>query len=871
MNNNQHLAMAVLIAGTLASPSTSAQQTANTDTAFQKGVLEEVVVTARRRSESIQETPVAVTALTGDDLRERGLQNISDLTKSVPSLQISSPQSNQVYIRGIGERTGFARVDPTVGFYMNGLYLPQTETALLDAIDIANVQVLRGPQGTLFGKNTTGGAMIIELAPPEEERGGYIEFNVGDYGRRDAKGSISIPLGDTLFSRFTVATRHADGYIEDIGGYDTANTDRQSFIAQLDWRPSDTLSVNSLLFYGRSDEKIPGVNCKINNEDSLVQNGLYIMFPGDTDPTNPTAWKENCEANDQDKLGDLTTNMGDNPPIDKVKESGILMTSLNWSLSETLDFKLIGGLQRAEVEGPYATNDPDAGPEDLLAAYQLDDSPRDSYSIEAQFNGTLFDSRVSYSSGLFYMYQKNEEQFGSLFGIAGLDSSTLAQLGAATSGAPVAPTRPTVPGVPFVGVFTGPLKILDFDLEYHTAAAYLQSSWDVTDNFQLTGGIRYTEEKRTAGLTTISADAEAIAQRIQGTHIGANGVPITFGPSAQGLHPCSCSWLQDPVRVAFDLFPDTDGDGVPNYPLDYDGATQEEKSRVFRKWTPMVSGLYTLDDSISWMESLNINSAMVYATWSLGFKSGFFEPRGVDGLQLVEPEEVENREIGLKLDMLERSLRVNLAAYSMLFTDQQLLQVTVDSSNNLGIIFENAAKSTIEGVELEVTWAASANLLFMFNASSNKYEFNDFTDLDTMSVVLNRPMVIDRSNEPFAVSPEDTVALGVEYHFNTPIGVITPRLDASYKSYIYYGLDAASQPVFEKNPELTGQEPFVVVDLRVGWQINDGEKNLAFWMRNVADERYTIGPISAAESTGNFHTTYGEPRTFGLEYRQNFW
>lgn len=836
----------------------------------QRAALEEVVVTARRREESIQDSPVAVSALTGEDLRERGLANVSDLTKSIPSLQISSPQSNQIYIRGIGERTGFARVDSTVGVYMNGLYLPQTESALLDAVDIVNVQVLRGPQGTLFGKNTTGGAMLIELAKPEEERSGYIETNVGNFGRKEVKGSVSLPLSESLYTRFTLSSRRADGFMEDVSGYNSSETDRQSGIAQLNWRPSDIFEVNSLLFYGRSSEKIPGINCKINNEDALVLNGLYLMFAGDTDPTNPTAWKENCNANSRERLGDYKTNMGGNPPIRKEKESGIFMATADWAISDNLDARLIFGAQQATIKGPYATNDVDSGPKSYLGAYQLADSPRDSYSLEAQLNGSLFDSRVTFSSGVFYMLQQNEEQFASLFGIAGLDSSTLAQLGLGTSGAPVTPTRPTAPGQPYVGIFTGPFTILDFGLEYNTLAAYFQSSWDITERFQLTTGVRYTEEKREANLESIYADADAIGAVIQGIAFDANGAPMTFGPAVQGLHPCQCSWTQDPVSVAFNQFPDTNGDGIPDYPMDYANSTRETRERTFKKWTPSVSASYSLDESSDLAEALSLDAAMIYATWSSGFKSGFFEPRGVDGLQLVEPEEVENREIGLKIDLLQRSIRLNLAAYSMLFTDQQLLQVTVDSSNNLGVIFENAGKSTIEGVELELTWAASANLLFMLNISDNDYRFDEFSDLNTLSVVLNDPKRIDRTHERFAVSPERTVALGIQYRWQTRFGTITPRLDISYKSDIYYGLDAESSLVFDEETELAGQPAFTIADLRVNWENPDGDKTLAFWMRNIGDKLYTIGPIAVAETTGTFSETYGEPRSFGIEYRQIF-
>ncbi|WP_288363388.1 Plug domain-containing protein [uncultured Spongiibacter sp.] len=174
------------------------------DDTVQKGVLEEVLVTARKRSESMQDIPIAVTAISADSLRERGISNTSELTKSVPSLEIRKGQANQIYIRGIGERTGFARVDPTVGVYLDDLFLPRSDGQLLDTVDIASIQVLRGPQGTLFGKNTTGGAMVVSLQKPDAEPAAYVEAGVGNYAQRRLKAGVNWPISDHFFTRAAI-------------------------------------------------------------------------------------------------------------------------------------------------------------------------------------------------------------------------------------------------------------------------------------------------------------------------------------------------------------------------------------------------------------------------------------------------------------------------------------------------------------------------------------------------------------------------------------------------------------------------------------------------------------------------------------------
>lgn len=138
-----------------------------------KAVLEEVVVTARRREENLQETPLAVTALGSGYLEAMGVSSISDVETLSPSLQFSQTnyKAPAIFIRGIGQRSGNPVLDPGVGIYLNGVYVPRSDAQLLDAVDVANIQVLRGPQGTLFGKNNIGGALLVDSKRPHAGAG----------------------------------------------------------------------------------------------------------------------------------------------------------------------------------------------------------------------------------------------------------------------------------------------------------------------------------------------------------------------------------------------------------------------------------------------------------------------------------------------------------------------------------------------------------------------------------------------------------------------------------------------------------------------------------------------------------------------------
>ena len=229
------------------------------------GLIEEVVVTARKRAESIQETPVAVTAITGDSLREQGILAAEELSKSVPSLQINNSTSPQIFIRGIGQRAPFARFDPSVSVYLDGIFIPRPDGQLLDTIDVDSVQVLRGPQGTLFGKNNTGGALVFTLTKPGEEFGGYIDAGLGNYNEQRLQAAVDMPINDELFTRVSVNTRRRDGFLKDATGRENQSIDRLSAIFQSRWLASDELTVDAFAFVGRTRENFPSYHCRINN------------------------------------------------------------------------------------------------------------------------------------------------------------------------------------------------------------------------------------------------------------------------------------------------------------------------------------------------------------------------------------------------------------------------------------------------------------------------------------------------------------------------------------------------------------------------------------------------------------------------------
>ncbi len=415
----------------------------------QGGVLEEVIVTARKREEVIQDVPVSVTAFTGNQLRNAGIVNLKDLGYQTPGVQIDQSSSAQIWIRGIGQRDDGSRVDSPVGVYLDGLYIPRKDGQLLDLIDIQSVQVLRGPQGTLFGKNTTGGALLVTTQPPEETLSGFIDGRIGNFNRLDLRASLNVPLiDDTLYSKITLGSVGRDGYQKNITtGQEPGSEDRQSAALQLRWLPSESVSVDTLVYYGDVDEIQPSTNCRymfnssFNGEDSLLGNRINPgdLVPVDAFDDNDTPLRPGyaeqspayAEACAQSAALEKDYKVTSEIPINFILENLILGVTVEWSINDSLSLKSITGYGDQEKSGNFGNPDNDATHLPISSRYRPvgSASQRDHWSQEFQLTGSAFDDRLDYTIGLFAMREEiddgTDQSSGSSWGYAIPDAGVL--------------------------------------------------------------------------------------------------------------------------------------------------------------------------------------------------------------------------------------------------------------------------------------------------------------------------------------------------------------------------------------------------------------------------------------------------------------
>ncbi len=825
-------------------------------------VLEEIVVTARKRQESMQEVPISITAFSGDQLRDAGVTNIKHLGLQVPGLQIDEASTAQIWIRGIGQRDDGARIDGPVGVYIDGLYIPRKDSQLLDIIDVQSVQVLRGPQGTLFGKNTTGGALIITTKGPAEELSGNIEARLGNYDRRDVSATASVPLiEDTLLSKLTLASIQRDGYMDNIVSGQTAGSeDRKSAALQLRWNASEAVTVDTFTYYGETREVQPGSNCtwlensSFNGEDSLFGNRVW---PGDTvgvdafddndTPLKPglTAQSTTYEAacRESQALIEKGKYTHETPKAEYNLDNLLAGVTVNWDINDDLSLKSITGYGDQRKFGNAGNPDNDGTRLPISARYRASDSNREQWSQEFQLNGTALDEELDYTFGLFAMEEDIDDGTDSS---SGLVSGSLIQ-----------------PNILVINSPSGEEQT--YELKNTTYAAFFQGSYQLTHDLEFTAGLRWTREEREQDVSLELLDVAAFRRIAFNSIAGVPGILLPLEQVGVAFVDPDVIFAQDIFTTIGNQFPDNPVTGLPLYPLL--PAVDNFISETWEEVTPMVSVSYKFPHSL--IEGSVIDSAMVYLTYAEGFKSGTFEPLGLDGQQTVEPETVANTELGFKMDLFDSRMRVNGAIFSTDFDDMQLRQVRLDSTNTPRVVFANASETRIQGIELEVTLMPVDNLLLIATGSMNDYEYLEFEERQFSSVALltQQPLtVVDRSGEPFAEVPETTYSLAIQYTFETQNGRIVSRLDYSYVDEIFMGLDAGAG----QNVEVSSFDDYGLLSARIAWTSPDEHYEIALYGTNLNDELYFMGAASVGDSVGTFPVTPGPPRMYGAELRYNF-
>ena len=438
------------------------------------GTLEEIVVTSQRREQSLQDTPVAVTALTSVELQERGLINTFDLANAVPNVTSftslgGGSSHGQYFIRGLGLFDFIMTAEQAVGFYLDGVYIARSTGAALDLVDVERIEVLKGPQGTLFGRNTTAGAIQVITKNPAREFEANAEITVGERDRVDVKGNVSIPLvKDQLFLKVAAATINQDGWGKRLlTGEESSDRNRDVFRGQLEWEPSDDLNFRFIGDYTRTRQK--GHTEQIFNVVQTPPGGFTSSDAYDAVFLAP----QGLPSIDSFVATDPDESFANEANIDRNDIYGFSLTA-SWDITDYITAKSITAYRNTESHTGW---DLDGTPyPEIEQEIQVD---HEQTSQEIQLSGRAFNDRLNWLVGFFYFHERGTD----------LENIPFFQAIAAT-------------GMGRVGrgfkeyVEVGPPLFIFVGTDTKSYAGYGQGTYSLTEKLAVTAGVRYTYEKK---------------------------------------------------------------------------------------------------------------------------------------------------------------------------------------------------------------------------------------------------------------------------------------------------------------------------------------------------------------------------------------
>lgn len=790
------LAIVVLLSPVMATLSTPSQAQ----------VLEEVVVVARKRVENLQDTPVAVTAFGAQDMRDAQINNLADLSRQVPGLSnTDGAKFSGLTIRGVGARVNQAKVDPGVGVYVDGLFIPRGDTQLVDVVDMESIQVLRGPQGTLFGKNTAGGAILMSSQKPGEEFEGHVDLKAGDYNQRDLSVRFGGPLIEgKLYGALTYDTRNSDGYMRDyFTGTEYGDIDRKAAVGQLRYLPTDSLTIDFIALWGEQRERAAPRTCLQANPEAQLQ---ALQSPGIETP-----YGDFCQLSE-----DIAKNekvVMDQVPLDYDVTNNLAGLTIDWEIGDFQLKSITGYLHQEDLK---RDSDQDATPYFSIGNFSAtarhfngsglkgDDEKRRFVSQEFNLFGSAFDDKLDYTLGVYGSDEKIEDNLG------GNSLTPSGYLGAG-GGDSILVIPPSLAGLsnPSLTELTG-----------QSLAAFGQLIYYFSDMWQFTLGARYTWEEK-------KIDQDNYLSTAPGFFVATRD---EFNQLADALQPL----VVDP---------------------------DSPKLKDDKDWSEVSpSATVTMFAPDSWTDGF-LNSAMFYLTYSEGFKAGGFSDFGGE-IVSFDPETVKSYEFGFKMEMFDQRVRLNGAAYSMDYDDMQLGVTRSFGEFNSSFGITTAGSSEVDGAELELSFLPLDGLFISMTASYINADFNDFED--EFENDDGETEMADRSKEPFAYLPEQTYSWVIQYDWDTDFALITPRVSGYYKDEVYIGQEPAA---YEFKDSVATLDSYTVWNARLAFQSHQLEGfELAVFANNFTDKfYYGTGNLNAG-LIGAASVVAGRSRHYGVEF-----
>ncbi|OYU34977.1 TonB-dependent receptor [Novosphingobium sp. PASSN1] len=792
---------------------------------------QEIVVTAQFRSQKLQDTPLAITAVNAAILEARGQTDISQIAAQAPNVVLrAQPQSGGIgliaFIRGIGQTDFNYALEPGVGIYVDDVYIPTLSSSLLDLMDLERVEVLRGPQGTLAGRNSIGGAIKLFSKKPNGEGGGYLQATYGSYNRIDVRGVADFKITDHLSARLSGATKNTDGYVKllDYGlshpnsnvpantnqgnGIERGTLGGRSFSAgrlALRWEASPDIEVNiagdytrerndagaQVLLYGGSPATTPdGIpwlkgkdgkavplssefvpySTRFQQSGSATPAGYdprfinYANFLDARTPTTQAPFKPYSATNAQNYDGWGVTG------------------NVTAKLAENLSAVWISSFRRYKMSFGF---DQDGSP---VPVAQLDNILRHrAWSQEVRLNGSFMDKRIEYTLGGFYFDQNGTYNARVDLNYAGIDFIHGPDSTPSTS------------------------KALFFNGTFH-----------LTDAWGITGGIRHTWDKKDYTYFRSNPDGTVPGPLPCEFFLGAP----TAGPTGVGNSP-NCLLI-----------------GLYNVTGQFKGQRTDWRVETDYRFSPEV---------------------FAYASVATGYKGGGVNPRPFFGpsagdcnvlpfgapcnqITSFKPETLRTYEAGIKTDLFDRKVRFNASAFYNKY-DNIILTLTRCHGFSPCLMPANVGKADVWGLEAETTIRPVEG--FTLDGSLSYLHFK-YKDTGTTNVPLSNVT-------PY--TPKWNWSFGAQYDYALKAGMISFRFDGTYQSKIF--TEAFNGPDNRVDARFLGNAKLTYTSPDKAWQLSGEVQNVfnKYYYNTIEDVKSSLGAITANP---------GLPRTWALTIKRTF-
>jgi len=836
----------------------------------------EIVVTATKREQTLQEVPVAVSVTSGELIERAQIRDIKDLSSVVPSLRVGERQNStntNFFIRGFGNGANNAGIEPSVGVFVDGVYRSRSAAQITDLPDVQRVEVLRGPQSTLFGKNASAGVISIVTQKPKFNFGGNVEASYGNFDAIVVKGLVTGPIGQDVAASFAAGVNKRDGMVKNLGtGGDTQDRDRWFTRGQLLYEPDKTLSMRLIADYSKIDEKC----CAVVNLKTGPATGVLVspLIGGKVNP-------------DSDPFGNVIYTNFDS--TNKVK---------NYGISGQIDYKVgdftITSISAWRKSLTSANFDTDFTSADMARGANIGEVKIRTFTQELRLAGSVSD-RIDVLAGAFYFNEKVAQESDIRWGTAArpyFDALVRASSNNTNNLAALEGLFGTLTGNParYAGQFFAAGQGFHESDRLHDKnySLFGQMDFHITDQLTFTGGLNYTNDKKNFGVNIVSTDVfgglDLPALRTAATNAGIAQtiggllqVPGGFASAAQiagfaQAQPAAFAQIQT---------------GAANATLPLLGLRSLQIFTPFLGIPNAVEPGKTKDDKLTYTARLayDVNNALnLYASYATGYKASsvalsrdsrpFESDRaaitgaGIGvvnqsyGTRFAGPESSSVYELGLKGNWDLGS--INIAVFH-----QAIKGFQSNIFTGLGFVLGNAGKQSVKGFEFEGVLRPVKPLSLGLAATYLKPKYNDFKQSAFGDATGVRPAdipawsITTSLDYDHALPSDDHLLLHVDFHFESDTQTIEGLPGFIVKNPI-------TGAVIDFAPGLAAARPFrrQVDELNASltYAMQNGIE-VSVWGRNLTNDRYINQIFDSVAQNGSVSGYVNARRTYGLAAR----